>query len=511
MLRVAMLCVLCVSIATGVASGSAGVEPNLTAKQRLAKSHGRFLFGHAVIGARVAHAPPGRATAFAFRSSRAATVTAINLYVDVHNRAKLLIAGLYANRAGHPGRALASNELRSPKRGRWNTVTVRAAAVEPGRTYWLAVLGRGGPLYFRERGRGHCASQHSRQRRLASLPAVWRTGSHNDACRVSAYLGGHFGKDAWRPVAKTSPPPAGSTPPGGSAPPGSGGGGSPAPPVRNCAGSGGIVSQAALDACGLPSMNSTGPPAGTPLTDSSSFTASTPGAVYNALNVSGSIYITANNVTIQNSNITDVDPDNAAIQIANGVTGTQIRYTSIHGTNTGQSGALAFAVSYYGSTLDGVTMDHDNFYNGDRILTGYGTITNSYCLGGANFSGSGGVEHDECVYTGGGAPGIRAIHDTLLVDNAQTAAIFVDNPDYGGGGVDGTLDVESSILAGGGYCIYGGDGASSPHTGSVIIKNNRFSRIFYSNCGQFGTDAHFTSAVTTWSGNVWDETNKPVG
>ena len=259
-------------------------------------------------------------------------------------------------------------------------------------------------------------------------------------------------------------------------------------------------------------MNTTGPPAGTQLTNSGGFTASTPGAVYNALNVSGGIYIAANNVTIQNSVVTEVNPDSAAIQVASGVTGVHINYTSIHGTNAVQSGSLAFAVSYFGSALNGVTLDHDNFYNGDRILAGYGTVTNSYCLGGAHFNtSSGSLEHDECIYTDGGAPGIRAIHDTLINANPdQTAAIFVDNPDFGGGGTNGTVDVENSILAGGDYCLYGGAGRSTAHTGPVTVINNRFTRIFYANCGDYGPDVHFTRGVTTWSGNVWDDTSQAI-
>ena len=226
-----------------------------------------------------------------------------------------------------------------------------------------------------------------------------------------------------------------------------------------------------------------------------------------------SIYIAANNVTIQNSAITDVDPDSAAIQIASGVTR---RRTSTTPRSTGPTrcspGSLAFAVSYFGSSLTGVTLDHDNFYNGDRILAGYGTVTNSYCLGGAHFNtSSGSLEHDECIYTDGGAPGIRAIHDTLIIDNPdQTAAIFVDNPDFGGGGTNGTVDVENSILAGGDYCLYGGAGRSTAHTGPVTVINNRFTRIFYSNCGDYGPDVHFTRGVTTWSGNVWDDTSQAI-
>ena len=282
----------------------------------------------------------------------------------------------------------------------------------------------------------------------------------------------------------------------------------------SCAGvaGGGVVSQSSLDGCGFPSMDSTGPAAGTSFTGSSGFTASTAGRVYSGLNVDGEITITASNVTIENSNITDVDPDSAAIQVASNVTGVQIVNDSIHGTNAIQSGSLAFAVSYFGSSITGVTIDHTNFYDGDRILAGYGTVTNSYCLGGAAFdSSSGSLEHDECIYTDGDAPGIRAIHDTLINANpAQTAAIFVDNPGFGGGGTAGTVDVENSVLAGGDYCIYGGASSSGPaHTGPVTITGNRFARLYYNTCGQYGPDAYMP-ADTVWSGNVWDDTGQAL-
>ena len=238
-------------------------------------------------------------------------------------------------------------------------------------------------------------------------------------------------------------------------------------------------------------------------------------AVYNGLNVNGEITVRANNVTIENSNITDEDPDNAAIQVASGVTGVKILNDSIHGTNAVQSGSLAYAVSnLYGTTLDSVTIDHTNFYNGDRILSGFGTVTNSYCLGGAVFSTNGNVEHDECIYTSGAAPGIRAIHDTLINANpAQTAAIFVDNPDYGGGGTAGTLDVENSLLAGGDYCLYGGNtnltSGGSVHTGPETVTGNRFSTLFFNTCGTFGPHVYIAPNVV-WSGNVWDNTGNKV-
>ena len=74
----------------------------------------------------------------------------------------------------------------------------------------------------------------------------------------------------------------------------------------------------------------------------------------------------------------------------------------------------------------------------------------------------------------------------------------------------GTVDVENSLLAGGDYCIYGGAGnKGTVHTGPVTITDNRFSRLFFSTCGQYGAQAYMPSD-TTWSGNVWDDTNQTV-
>jgi hypothetical protein len=259
-------------------------------------------------------------------------------------------------------------------------------------------------------------------------------------------------------------------------------------------------------------MNTTGPRAGTIFTnDPKGLTITAPG-VYTGLNITGDVQVNASNVTIIDSQITDVNVDQAAVKVASSASNVQIDYTSIHGTNATQSGSLQSAVSYFGGSITGVTLDHDNFYNGDRILDDYGTVTNSYCLGGAHFnSSSGSLEHDECIYTDGSAPGIRAVHDTLLNANPdQTAAIFVDGPQFGGGGVNGIVDVENSLLAGGDYCIYGG-GESPAHTGAETITGNRFSRLYFSTCGQFGTSAHFPAGSNvTWTGNVWDDTGKPV-
>jgi hypothetical protein len=278
---------------------------------------------------------------------------------------------------------------------------------------------------------------------------------------------------------------------------------SPSPAPLNCAGTpgSGIPNDASLDACGYPSPDTTGVPAGTSLTPSGSITARTPGEVLSGLAVNGTIEVAANNVTIEDTDVAESSSCCWGIRIDPGVTGTVVRYDTIHGTDD-ESGSLAWAVDNAGD-VDAVTEDHVYSYNADRILNGPGTVTNSYCLDNANISG----DHYECVYTGAGSVIIN--HDTLLNPHGQTGATWVGE-DFGD--ID-TYTVENSILAGGGYTLYGAAaGAGDPGTliGPVTIENNRFSRLYFAHGGYWGPAAWFDMTKTTWSGNVWDDTNRSV-
>lgn len=90
----------------------------------------------------------------------------------------------------HPGRLLASGSLSGLKAGGWNAVAVKSVSVVSGSTYWLAVLGRGGVLYFRDRANGSCRSENSAQTSLSALPGSWSTGPVWDSCPISAYVTG---------------------------------------------------------------------------------------------------------------------------------------------------------------------------------------------------------------------------------------------------------------------------------------------------------------------------------
>ena len=238
------------------------------------------------------------------------------------------------------------------------------------------------------------------------------------------------------------------------------------------------------------------------MTASGSVTASTPGEVINGLAVSGTIDVTASNVTIENTDVANASSCCWGVRIEPGVTGTVLKYDTIHGSDNA-SGSLAWAVDNAGD-FNSVTEDHVYTYDADRILNGPGTVTNSYCLGNANISG----EHYECVYTGEGSVVIS--HDTLLETHAQTGATWV-GPDFGD--ID-TYTVENSLLAGGGYTLYGAaTNSSNPArgvlVGPVTIENNRFSKLYFPKGGYYGADDYSTGPRRAGPGTSGTTPGKP--
>ncbi len=131
----------------------------------------------------------GHAQAFPFTNTSTGSATTINVYLRYANRATTLIAGLYAARGGHAGALVAVGSLTSPKAGAWNSVPVRSASVTPG-TYWVAVLGTGGGLSFRQGPAGSCNSQMSSSSDLEALPSTWAGGTAESGCPISAYVAG---------------------------------------------------------------------------------------------------------------------------------------------------------------------------------------------------------------------------------------------------------------------------------------------------------------------------------
>jgi hypothetical protein len=139
---------------------------------------GTVLLGNAATEAKIDSNAAGQAEAFKTTAASTGSVTQLRVYIDAGSTAGSVVVGLYTNNAGHPGTLLTSGTITAPAAGQNNTVTVSAASVTAGQTYWIAVLGPTGTLKFRDRGAvGAGNSETSQQTALTSLPATWTTGS----------------------------------------------------------------------------------------------------------------------------------------------------------------------------------------------------------------------------------------------------------------------------------------------------------------------------------------------
>ncbi len=152
------------------------------------------LFGDKTVEPAAGRDASGSVKAFRFAGKRTGTALSITVYVGSRSRVRTLVVGIFADTAGGPGRLLASGSLSRPAVGAWNRVVISSVAVKAGRAYWVAVLARGGTLYFRVRRRGSCSSESYSKVHFAALRSSAYLsslkGRHSHTCPISAYVSG---------------------------------------------------------------------------------------------------------------------------------------------------------------------------------------------------------------------------------------------------------------------------------------------------------------------------------
>ena len=277
--------------------------------------------------------------------------------------------------------------------------------------------------------------------------------------------------------------------------------------------------------CGFPDASNTGVPKGTQLKPSGNIEVTEDGAVISGLEVTGSIEIDANDVTIENTKVTLDGPGcgtrstcgNFDVHIEEGSTGTVIKDSEF----LAAPGATC-EHSIRNSAGPELKMIRVYMRGCDSNIYGPGTLKDSYGL--AKFAIA--DDHVENVYFDDSR--FTAIHDTLLNPVSQTAVIFGDtNGGESGGACKNRLTVISSLLAGGGYTLYPCGNASQPGSSTLVAEGNHFARCvsketfdpdggahpcangpdssgYFPNSGSYGLAAYFFPSASTWRGNVWD-------
>jgi hypothetical protein len=134
----------------------------------------------------------GWSEAFQVTASSSGAVNSIGVYLDAGNTATSMYAGIYSDAGGQPGSLIASGKVTSISASAWNRVTMTApnGNVTAGKTYWIAILGQGGTLNFRDHRYGGGTSVLETQRTLTSLPATWSSSTVYHDCPLSAFATG---------------------------------------------------------------------------------------------------------------------------------------------------------------------------------------------------------------------------------------------------------------------------------------------------------------------------------
>ncbi|MER8045454.1 hypothetical protein [Streptomyces sp. NPDC094032] len=251
-------------------------------------------------------------------------------------------------------------------------------------------------------------------------------------------------------------------------------------------------------ACGFPDASTTGPRVAT-LTPQSTGNASirTDGTVISGWDITGSLDIYANNVTVIDSRVTSTNW--WGINLRPGFSGLRILHTTItavpgQGPNNGGSD---YAVS--NMSTSSVEVGHCDISGfGDALSMGQGNLHDNYVHGIVPYKNLDGQwQHTNAVISNGGGKGKLIIrHNTLInatpVDQGASAAIglFADAAP-----VTHTV-VDSNWLAGGAYSLYAGGKDSS----SIEVTDNVFSPEIYPSGGRYGAVAYWNAAGP---GNVW--------
>jgi hypothetical protein len=295
-----------------------------------------------------------------------------------------------------------------------------------------------------------------------------------------------------KPTSIPSPKPSGSAKPGGTG--GNGGTGG-----SGDSGSGGSIPTS------FPDAGSTGPRIALKAHNTGAMTINTNGTTISGWDITGSLDIYANNVTIIDSRVTSTNW--WGINLRSGFSGLRILHTTITGVpgKGPDNGGEDYAVSNMGGSSVEVGWSNISRF-GDMLSMGQGNLHDNYMHDVSAFRNLGGEwQHTNAVISDGGSTGSLVIrHNTLLnpvgVDQGASGSIglFADT------GVVSNSVVDGNWIAGGAYALYGGG------TGATGIKvtNNVFSTQYHPNSGVYGVVAAWNAGG---AGNVWSNNRMSDG
>ena len=265
--------------------------------------------------------------------------------------------------------------------------------------------------------------------------------------------------------------------------------------------------------CGFPDVETVGVTPGTTLTPvNGNVTLSTPGQVYENKLVTGSITVTAPDVTIRNVKIvmTDfygirartVDPSNVRNLL---VVDSEIDMGGQYGNNGIAFNHYTARRVFFHNGSDCTSMG-DTPVTDDQViiedsLCTIGPDTNSDGLPDSKTFCQGSSAHFDGFQSDGGW-NLTIRHNTIRNPCSQTSAIIISSntsPIH-------NVTIQDNLMAGGGWTVYCNAGPDVPNE---TVTGNRISRTYYPQGGYYGPFAGCDDA-DVFTGNVWDDTGAPA-
>ena len=234
---------------------------------------------------------------------------------------------------------------------------------------------------------------------------------------------------------------------------------------------------------GYPDATTTGVQSGVALkTYNGDLVVNTPGAVISGLDIKGTVFINAPNVTIENCKITFVNY--WGVNVKSGVTGTVVQNCEINGTGTSPQG------------VDGIqgqgTFLNNNIYNVENgiAVDGNNTVIKGNYIHDFHASGD---PHYDGIQIGGALSNITISHNTIVNQQRDTGTIYISN-DWGP--VNGVI-VDDNQLIGAGFTVYSDEkgGGSGPQINGVQFTNNKLGS------GYWGF-SYISNNTVVWQGNT---------
>jgi hypothetical protein len=232
---------------------------------------------------------------------------------------------------------------------------------------------------------------------------------------------------------------------------------------------------------GWADATNTGVPAGVTLLPSGGMIINKAGAIISGLDIHGTVYINAPNVTLMNCRITS--SDFYVVKVNASITGAVIKDCDIvGGDSAGEHNGIGGQGTFLRNDISKV--DNGIVIQGDNALVQDNYIHDLQAAGEPHYDG---------IQIDGGISNATIRHNTVINSHDQTSALMINN--YFG--PVSNVVIDNNKLVGGGYTVYSdGQFAGGPISG-VSFTNNILGK------GEWGY-SYFVNNTPAWQGNTDD-------